>query len=139
MQARKLSHPNVLLFMGVSVDRDGDRCIITEYMDGGSVYDILKDKRIEITQSHIHTILKGTAVGMAYLHGFKTPILHRDLKSHNLLVDSMSGNVKVADFGLSRPVENTMTHTGTPQWSAPEVTKLERYSTKADGKFHFPK
>ena len=69
---------------------------------------------------------------MSYLHSLTPPILHRDLKSHNLLVDN-NWNVKVADFGLSRAQStNTMSAAGTPQWSAPEVIRQEKYTTKAD-------
>jgi len=129
-----ISHPNVLLFLGVSVHDNGDRCIITEYVDGGSVFDLLYHTEENISHAQIHQILKGTAIGVSYLHDFEIPLLHRDLKSHNILIDSISGNVKIADFGLSRPaVDNTMTpRTGTPQWTAPEVTRSEKYSTKAD-------
>lgn len=69
---------------------------------------------------------------MSYLHSFQPPIIHRDLKTHNLLVDD-HWNVKVADFGLSRPQSlATMSAAGTPQWSAPEVIRQEKYTTKAD-------
>ena len=61
--------------------------------------------------------------------------MHRDLKSHNLLVDD-AWRVKVADFGLSRMIEEhvsaTMTVCGTPCWTAPEVLRNQRYSIKAD-------
>lgn len=58
--------------------------------------------------------------------------MHRDLKSHNLLVDN-NWNVKVADFGLSRTQSLTMmTAAGTPQWSAPEVIRQDYYTEKAD-------
>jgi len=69
---------------------------------------------------------------MAYLQSRK--ILHRDLKTHNLLVDRL-WNVKVADFGLSRvmgDVDGTMTACGTPSWAAPEVLRRDHYSFKAD-------
>jgi len=70
---------------------------------------------------------------MAYLHSIK--IIHRDLKSHNLLVDK-NWVVKVADFGLSRSVDDfnnkIMTACGTPCWTAPEVIRNLRYTYKAD-------
>lgn len=69
---------------------------------------------------------------MAYLHGAQ--IIHRDLKSHNLLVDR-HWTIKVGDFGLSRAMDqtaSTMTACGTPCWTAPEVLNNERYTIKAD-------
>jgi len=69
-----------------------------------------------------------------YLHGRTPPIIHRDLKSANLLLDSSLSSVKVCDFGLSRCKEATaaMTAIGTCQWSAPEVLRRDAYSEKAD-------
>merc|ERR1711991_1037426 len=75
----------------------------------------------------------GPAKGMAYLHGYKPPIIHRDLKSLNLLVDT-NWIVKITDFGLTTAKEasGTMTQCGTPQWMAPEVLRNEPYDYKAD-------
>jgi serine/threonine protein kinase len=72
--------------------------------------------------------------GMQYL-GFKK-IVHRDLKSQNLLVDR-SFKVKVADFGLARFSEDTHVKTvngaaGTPAWMAPEVLRGDPFTAKAD-------
>jgi serine/threonine protein kinase len=61
---------------------------------------------------------------MNYLHRHDPPIIHRDLKSANLLVDD-TFNVKICDFGLARlkAFTNTMTGScGTTQWMAPEVS-----------------
>lgn len=73
------------------------------------------------------------ARGMDYLH--QCNIVHRDLKSANLLL-SEHGDVKVADFGLSRMVDGvtaTMTaETGTYRWMAPEVVLHEPYDGKCD-------
>ncbi len=71
---------------------------------------------------------------MNYLHTFQPPIIHRDLKSHNLLVD-ISFVVKVTDFGLARTVqENDKANTfcGTMPWTAPEIFNGAGYTTKAD-------
>jgi serine/threonine protein kinase len=76
----------------------------------------------------------GAARGMAYLHGGSPPVLHRDLKSANLLLDE-SYTTKVCDFGLSRlkAQERSMTgNCGTVQWMAPEVLANMSYNEKAD-------
>jgi serine/threonine protein kinase len=76
----------------------------------------------------------GAARGMAYLHSGKPPVLHRDLKSANLLLDE-SYTTKVCDFGLSRlkAQERSMTgNCGTVQWMAPEVLANMSYNEKAD-------
>lgn len=71
---------------------------------------------------------------MNYLHSFQPPILHRDLKSPNLLVD-LSYAIKISDFGLARVRAHFQTMTGncgTTQWMAPEVLAAEKYTEKAD-------
>jgi serine/threonine protein kinase len=79
-------------------------------------------------------MVQGIALGLAYLHSQQpAPILHRDLKSSNVLIDE-AWNAKLADFGLARiKQENaTMTRCGRPAWTAPEVVKRERYTEQAD-------
>lgn len=78
--------------------------------------------------------------GMAYLHGFSPPILHRDIKSTNLLVGD-GHCIKLCDFGLSRvkvaqkDTEKNLAagdQVGTPQWMAPEILQNEDYSELSD-------
>lgn len=77
-------------------------------------------------------ILQGTAEGMAFLHS--RGIIHRDLKSANLLLDAGQSEVKVCDFGLSRQAFETaaMTRVGSVQWAAPEVLLGVAYGQRAD-------
>uniref|UniRef100_A0A6B2L2B0 Protein kinase domain-containing protein n=1 Tax=Arcella intermedia TaxID=1963864 RepID=A0A6B2L2B0_9EUKA len=147
----QLNHPNIILFIGACVTNT-DVYIITEYMPLGSVYSILhsdlcrtstmngalninikKDKsQLKLSLNTKINILMDTAKGMLYLHSFRPPIIHRDLKTQNLLVDKF-WRVKLCDFGLSRfKSSETMSRLGTLQYSAPEILRGEKYTEKAD-------
>jgi len=75
------------------------------------------------------------ARGMNYLHCMRPVVVHRDLKSPNLLVDSKF-NVKICDFGLARLMERAFltsrTQVGTPEWMAPEILRNESADEKCD-------
>jgi serine/threonine protein kinase len=75
------------------------------------------------------------ARGMNYLHNCSPVVVHRDLKSPNLLVDK-NWVVKVCDFGLSRMKNNTFLSSrstaGTAEWMAPEVLRNEPSDEKCD-------
>jgi hypothetical protein len=75
----------------------------------------------------VKRVASGTARGMCYLHSGNPPVLHRDLKSANILLDE-SYTAKLADFGLSRlkAVRSGMTgNCGTVQWMAPEGKNID--------------
>lgn len=86
-------------------------CIITEYLDQGSLADVLYGQnRVsdEIwTYELILTCALQAARGMLYLHSHTPPIVHRDLKSSNLVIDDHFV-VKVTDFGMSRIVPSKL-------------------------------
>ncbi|RHY32467.1 hypothetical protein DYB32_002537 [Aphanomyces invadans] len=91
-------------------------------------------ERIYPIHRSIDRFINDTAKGMSYLHNFQPPILHRDLKSPNLLVDCHYA-IKISDFGLSRVKAHVQTMTGncgTVQWMAPEVLGNQKYTEKAD-------
>jgi tRNA A-37 threonylcarbamoyl transferase component Bud32 len=131
---RGLRHPNVLQFLGACTEPP-DVYIVIEFMPKGSLYQIIHDKTIALPWDRIRTIAIDAARGMSYLHNSDPIIIHRDLKSQNLLVDD-NWRVKVCDFGLSRIYKDTqstkMTACGTPCWTAPEVLRRNRYTVKAD-------
>ncbi|KAI3746330.1 hypothetical protein L6452_08758 [Arctium lappa] len=133
---RRLRHPNIVLFMG-AVTQPPNLSIVTEYLSRGSLYRLLHksgakealDERRRLSMAY------DVAKGMNYLHRRNPPIVHRDLKSPNLLVDRKY-TVKVCDFGLSRLKANTFlsskTAAGTPEWMAPEVLRDEPSNEKSD-------
>jgi len=129
---KSLRHPNILQYLGIS-HAGREVCICMEFMPLGSLYRILHQPTSSFTLQKVKSICLDTARGMNYLHQQQPPIVHRDLKSHNLLVDK-HWNIKICDFGLSRITaqNQTMTACGTPSWTAPEVLRNERYTTKAD-------
>jgi serine/threonine protein kinase len=118
---RRLRHPQIVLFMGTCL-QGKDMCIITEFIDRGSLFEVLKDASVTFDWATILKMATDAAKGMNYLHTYSPPIIHRDLKSHNLLVDK-NFNVKITDLGLAKfQVEDkTMTFCGTLPWTAPEV------------------
>ncbi|KAL3631716.1 Serine/threonine-protein kinase edr1 [Castilleja foliolosa] len=131
---RRLRHPNVVLFMG-AVTRPPNLSIITEFLPRGSLYRIIHRPHCQIDEKRRIKMALDVAKGMNCLHTSIPTIVHRDLKSANLLVDN-NWNVKVCDFGLSRLKHNTFLSSkstaGTPEWMAPEVLRNEPSNEKCD-------
>ena len=92
-----------------------------------------KDRPLLLDFNMLRGFALDAARGMWYLHSRKPPIIHRDLKTANLLVDA-DYRVKVADFGLSRPITRTatLTYCGTLDYCAPEILLKSTYSQKVD-------
>ncbi|KAJ0980584.1 hypothetical protein J5N97_008839 [Dioscorea zingiberensis] len=131
---KTMRHPNILLFMG-AVTSPQRLCIITEFLPRGSLFQLLQKNTTRLDWRRRTHMALDIARGMNYLHHRNPPIIHRDLKSSNLLVDK-NWTVKVGDFGLSRLKNetyfSTKTGKGTPQWMAPEVLRNEHSDEKSD-------
>lgn len=124
-------HPNIVLFMGACTKRHNP-AIILEYCGNGSLWDVLRNHNTPLPWYLRCKIALDIARGVNYLHKFPVPVLHRDLKSLNILLDDAM-NGKLADFGWTRFKADTMTNKiGTYQWMAPEVIQGQQYSEKAD-------
>lgn len=129
----QLKHPNVVRFIG-AVTEPSNLCIITEFCARGSLAEVLINPNSNMTFERKLQFSIDAAMGMQYLHSSNPVILHRDLKSDNLLVGE-NWVIKVADFGLTRFIDekaSAMTQVGTPMWMAPEIIKNSPYSGKAD-------
>ncbi|XRB16649.1 guanylate cyclase [Pseudoscourfieldia marina] len=96
--------------------------IVSEYMTRGNLHDILSNPTLELDWEMRLSFCRDMARGLMYLHSQEPPVLHQDLKSHNMLVDDR-WNVKVGDFGHSAVLNEVLGRsvTGTPLWTAPEV------------------
>ncbi|KAJ0086664.1 hypothetical protein Patl1_08094 [Pistacia atlantica] len=105
---------------------------LVEYMPGGSLYDYLHKNHNVLKLSQLLRFAIDVCKGMEYLH--QNNIIHRDLKTANLLMDTQKV-IKVADFGVARfqSEGGIMTaETGTYRWMAPEVINHQQYDQKAD-------
>ncbi|CAA0838406.1 Protein kinase superfamily protein [Striga hermonthica] len=130
----RLRHPNVVLFMG-AVTRPPNLSILTEFLPRGSLYKLLHRPSIQIDEKRRIKMALDVAKGMNYLHSSHPIIVHRDLKTPNLLVDK-NWVVKVCDFGMSRFQYHTFLSSksiaGTAEWMAPEVLRNEPSNEKSD-------
>uniref|UniRef100_A0A8D0H1H9 mitogen-activated protein kinase kinase kinase n=1 Tax=Sphenodon punctatus TaxID=8508 RepID=A0A8D0H1H9_SPHPU len=134
-----LCHPNIITLKAVCL-QEPNLCLVMEYAAGGPLSRALAGRRIP---PHI---LVNWAVqiarGMLYLHGEAiVPVIHRDLKSNNILLaqpvedDDVRGKtLKITDFGLAREWHKTtkMSAAGTYAWMAPEVIKSSTFSKGSD-------
>ncbi|KAG4388449.1 hypothetical protein GLYMA_09G177600v4 [Glycine max] len=131
---KRLRHPNVVLFMG-AVTRPPNLSIVTEFLPRGSLYRLLHRPNSQLDERRRLKMALDTARGMNYLHNCTPVVVHRDLKSPNLLVDK-NWVVKVCDFGLSRMKHSTFLSSrstaGTAEWMAPEVLRNEPSNEKCD-------
>uniref|UniRef100_A0AAV1USM7 Protein kinase domain-containing protein n=1 Tax=Peronospora matthiolae TaxID=2874970 RepID=A0AAV1USM7_9STRA len=132
-----LDHPRIVSFIGVAWDQLVDICVVSEYMSGGDLKALLteyENRDHPVGFDHLKVkIAFHVAIALAYLHSCSPPVIHRDLKSKNILLDEAM-DAKVTDFGISRErIDATMTGgVGTSFWMAPEVMMGERYDDKVD-------
>jgi len=128
-----LRHPNIVLYMGASIDKM-NYYMITEYLPKGSLFDYIHRDRGKINEREQINIAYEISVALKYLHSRN--VVHCDLKSSNILIDD-NWKIKIGDFGLSRffsleDTEESKGRIGTPHWMAPEVLKGGKYEHCAD-------
>jgi tRNA A-37 threonylcarbamoyl transferase component Bud32 len=114
-----LHHPNICMLLGACLAPE-NRALVIELVEQGSLWAVLRTRRRQLSDEMRARFVLDTARGMSYLHHFELPILHRDMKSPNLLVEH-DYSIKISDFGLSRVKAQIQTMTGncgTVQWMA---------------------
>lgn len=137
---KRVRHPNVCLFLCLCIEPKV--CMVSELYRGGSVHDFLHGvKARRFGPRKALEMITNVARGMMYLHFSKTGpfILHRDLKTRNILLDRAVSHCVICDFGVSRlqdvsgtaPISNRGL-VGTPHTMAPEVMEGREYTRAAD-------
>ncbi|EGZ26970.1 hypothetical protein PHYSODRAFT_415772, partial [Phytophthora sojae] len=132
-----MDHPRIISLIGVAWNSLSDLCVVMEFMEGGDLRALLD--RYQTAQHPVGidhekaTIALHVCHALTYLHSLMPQVIHRDLKSRNILLTETM-EAKITDFGISRErLDQTMTAgVGTSLWMAPEVMMGERYDDKAD-------
>ncbi|TMW67287.1 hypothetical protein Poli38472_012403 [Pythium oligandrum] len=119
----KLQHPSIVEFVGAAWTTETDLQALFEYMPNGDLRSYL-DKTPQAPWDQQKELIAADIVeALVYVHSFSPPLVHRDLKSRNvLLTEDM--HAKLSDFGVSRYQSDNRTMTGgvgTSRWLAPEV------------------
>lgn len=129
-----VSHDNLVTFRGVA-HSPASFDIVVEYCEGGDCFDLLQNNHaFDMSWQQVNKLCYDTALAMSYLHNSNPQIIHRNLKSINVMLQHPvhEGTVpwaKVTDFGLSKVKdeasqewEGKMTSVSTGPWMAPEIS-----------------
>jgi len=135
----RLAHPNIVSFYGMA-STSQSIWLVCESMPEGSLQDQLSklrtNKAPQPSMAELVDRYMQISSGMEYLHKFDPPVLHRDLKSANILVGNHGARLAIADFGLARyhagPGKKMTAETGSYRWMAPEVIRHEHYGKPCD-------
>ncbi|XP_061582367.1 tyrosine-protein kinase ITK/TSK [Cololabis saira] len=129
----RLSHCKLVQLYGVCTQHS-PMCLLFEFMENGCLSDYLRDRKGQLSQDIMLGMCLDVSEGMAYVES--SNFLHRDLAARNCLVTS-NNEVKVSDFGMTRFVLDDQ-YTSSQcskfpvKWSAPEVIRFSKYSSKSD-------
>ncbi|XP_022540029.2 tyrosine-protein kinase ITK/TSK [Astyanax mexicanus] len=129
----KLSHPKLVKLYGMCMQRS-PMCLIFEFLENGCLTDFLRSKKGSFKPEDLLGMCLDVSEAMDYLES--SNFIHRDLAARNCLV-SEKLEVKVSDFGMTRPVLDDLyvCSTGSKfamKWSSPEVINHTKFSSKSD-------
>jgi serine/threonine protein kinase len=120
---RHLRHKRLVSFIGACLEVP-NLCLVTEYMPGGSLHHLLHVQKLKLPLLHCINMCLQLADGVLYLHSQNPVVVHRDLKSLNVVLD-LTLNLKLCDFGLTESMDRThitkKNNGGSPRYMAPEL------------------
>ncbi|KAK8509127.1 hypothetical protein V6N13_062180 [Hibiscus sabdariffa] len=133
----QLRHPHLVKLIGYCCEEE-NRLLVYEYMPRGSLENqLFRRYSVSLPWATRMKIALGAAKGLAYLHGAEKPVIYRDFKASNILLDS-DHNAKLSDFGLAKDgPEGDDTHVstrvmGTQGYAAPEYVMTGHLTAMSD-------
>eukprot|EP01132_Coremiostelium_polycephalum_P003175 gene3175-3974_t len=128
----KCNHPNIVEFIEY-FESDEDICLVLEWVPNGDLFDRIVKKGV-FTEEEARLTMSSILSAVEYLHD--RSLVHRDIKPENILFNSEQGDVKLADFGLSKYYTESdgldEMDCGTPAYSAPEINSNQVYRKGVD-------
>ncbi|CAI5498279.1 unnamed protein product [Closterium sp. Naga37s-1] len=137
-----LHHPNLVRLLGFCLHMDvetakQEQVLVYEFVANGDLDHHIRSPKKPLTLESRLKIALGAAEGLAYLHSFATPIIHRDIKPNNILITE-SLEAKIGDFGLLKQLQygegsnNATKVAGTPGYVDPDYNRTAMVTTKSD-------
>lgn len=116
----KLQHPNIVLVLDSFQDKD-DYYLVMEYVEGHNLHDMLKEREEPFSEEQVLIWARQVCEVLHYLHANDPPVIYRDLKPSNIMIDTKD-RVKLVDFGIARLYqdEGDNTHVVSQGYSPPE-------------------
>jgi serine/threonine-protein kinase len=128
--AARVAHPNLVVLHDMGEDEGIGLYLVFEYVEGPT----LKQRIAEgpLPAAEVASLARDLGAALTLAHG--AGILHRDIKPENVILSKSGG--KLADFGIARIPDSTLTHQGglmgTPAYSAPETFRAGKFSPESD-------
>lgn len=116
----RLQHPNIVHILDY-FEEDGGYFLVMDYVDGENLQQMLHARGEPFAEREVLGWSYEIASVLDYLHSHDPPVIYRDLKPSNIMIDSQ-GMVKVVDFGIARPYigDTDNTHVVSAGYSPPE-------------------
>ncbi|KAG0471844.1 hypothetical protein HPP92_016390 [Vanilla planifolia] len=131
----QLHHPNLVKLIGYCIE-DDQRLLVYEFMARGSLENHLFRRALPLPWSHRIKIAIGAAKGLAFLHGGAKPVIYRDFKTSNILLDS-NYNAKLSDFGLAKAGPQEIIPMFRLEWLERMVMLHQRHLTSKSDVYSF--
>ena len=116
----RLQHPNIVLVLDSFREGD-DYYLVMEYVEGHNLHDMLKEREEPFDEEQVLTWSRQVCDVLHYLHSHDPPVIYRDLKPSNIMIDTKD-RVKLVDFGIARLYQDDgdNTHVVSQGYSPPE-------------------